>query len=254
MASEFPILEFDPSREALIEPSRVVARADVPEHCVLCFFGDVVAAIGESERARRAGQLRWEHGSHPLYELEMDGRRVLFYQPGVGAPLVVGLAEEVIAKGCRKLIACGGAGVLDGSLAVGRPIVPTAAVRDEGTSYHYLPPGRLVEPSPEAVAAIEAVLRERGIDFVSGTTWTTDAPYRETPGKIERRRAEGCLTVEMEAASLFALARFRGVTLGQVLYAGDDVSGSEWDRRGWQDRRPVREQLFWIAVEACLRL
>jgi uridine phosphorylase len=104
------------------------------------------------------------------------------------------------------------------------------------------------------VAAIEAVLRERGIDFVAGTTWTTDAPYRETPGKIERRRAEGCLSVEMEAASLFALAQFRGVTLGQVLYAGDDVSGSEWDRRGWQDRTPVREQLFWIAVEACLRL
>jgi uridine phosphorylase len=87
-----------------------------------------------------------------------------------------------------------------------------------------------------------------------GKTWTTDAPYRETPARIAARRSEGCIAVEMEAASLLAVAQFRGVVLGQVLYGGDDLSGGEWDDRSWQSRRDVREQLFWLAAEACLGL
>jgi len=132
--------------------------------------------------------------------------------------------------------------------------VPTSAVRDEGTSYHYLPPGREVCPSPAAVAAIEAALNVAGIDYTKGKTWTTDGIYRETADKVARRRAEGCLTVEMEAAAFFAVARFRGVELGQILYGGDDVSGEEWDSRHWHKRASVREKLFWLAADAALRL
>lgn len=118
-----------------------------------------------------------------------------------------------------------------------------------------MPPGREVEPSPQAVAAIEATLQARGVPYLKGKTWTTDAPYRETRGKVASRTDEGCLTVEMEAASFFAVARFRGVLFGHILYGGDDLSGDEWDKRDWNDRRmPVREQLFWLAADACLRL
>ena len=87
-----------------------------------------------------------------------------------------------------------------------------------------------------------------------GKTWMTDAFYRETPAKVARRRAEGCLTVEMEAAAFFAVARFRGVSFAQILYAGDDLSGPEWDSRGWQSRTAIREQVFNLAAEACLRM
>ena len=97
-------------------------------------------------------------------------------------------------------------------------------------------------------------MHERNIPFISGKTWTTDAPYRETQSTIDSRRVEGCLTVEMEAASLIAVAQFREVLLGQVLYAGDDLSGDEWDRRGWQSRKEIRESLFWLAADACLKL
>src|SRR4051794_11398994 len=133
-------------------------------------------------------------------------------------------------------------------------VVPAAAIRDEGTSYHYLPPGREVEPSPEAVAAIEAVLKRHGCAYLTGKTWTTDAIYRETAGKVRRRREEGCLTVEMEAAALFAVARFRCVNLAQVLYGGDDVSGGDWDSRHWDKSTSVRERVFRLAAEACLEL
>lgn len=89
---------------------------------------------------------------------------------------------------------------------------------------------------------------------MTGKTWTTDAPYRETQSMIDARRAEGCLTVEMEAASLIAVAQFRKVLLGQILYAGDDLSGENWDKRGWQSRQEVRENLFWLAADACLEI
>jgi uridine phosphorylase len=111
-----------------------------------------------------------------------------------------------------------------------------------------------VQAEPAGVAALEATLNQRAVPYLVGKTWTTDAFYRETPSKIAARKSEGCLTVEMEAASLLAVAQFRAVTLGQVLYGGDDLSGGEWQHRGWQSRRDVRENLFWLAAEACWRL
>ena len=250
----YPILEFDATAEAVIEPSKVIKPLDAPEHCVLCFFQEVIAGLCKDGRAREIGGDRSEYGVHPLYEIEMEGRRLAVFHPGIGASMAAALFEYVVAIGCRKFIACGGAGVLRRDIATGHIVVPTSAVRDEGTSYHYLPPGREVEPSPEAVAAIEKVLKSHGGDYVVGKTWTTDAFYRETPAKVKLRRSEGCLTVEMEAAALFAVAQFRRVVLGQMLYGGDDVSGEEWDARRWYTRGSARESLFWLAAEACLLL
>jgi uridine phosphorylase len=179
---------------------------------------------------------------------------VALFHPGVGAPLAAGLLEGVIAFGCRDFVICGGAGALESTLAIGHVIVPVSAVRDEGTSYHYLPPAREVEASLEVTAAVERVLDRRGIAYVRGKTWTTDAIFRETRDKIRRRREDGCLTVEMEAAALFAVARFRGARAAAVLYAGDDVGGETHDLRDWTRRTEDRERLFWVAAEACASL
>ncbi len=249
-----PILEFDPQRKAVIEPAEVIPPVEIGRRCVLCFFGEVVEQIAAREGVRRVTASRSEMGLHPIYELTHQGERVAFLQAGVGAPLSAGLLEEAIARGCRTFVACGSAGVLAGEIASGHIVVPIAAVRDEGTSYHYLPPAREVHPSPEAVAAIERVLERHRLPYVVGKTWTTDAFYRETPSKVRRRRDEGCLTVEMEAAALFAVARFREVTLGYILYAGDDVSGEAWDPRDWTRNASLRERLFWLAVEAVLEI
>ena len=252
--ADFPILEHDPARRAVVEPSDHTKPADAPEHCVPCFFKDVIDDLERQGRLKEIAAMGSEMGRHPLYELDADGRRVAVFQPGLTAPFAAAMLEEVICLGSRKFIACGGAGVLDSSIAVGRVMVPTSAVRDEGTSYHYLPPSREVEATPEAVAAIESALRARGVDYLKCKTWTTDAFYRETPTKVELRRSEGCLTVEMEAAAFFAVARFRGVPFGQILYGGDDVSGDEWDKRDWHKRGDIRESLLWLAVESCLLL
>jgi uridine phosphorylase len=249
-----PILEFDPEPIALIEPGRVNQKRDVPEHCVVCFFQEVLEQIIREHPARVIVENRWEDGPHSLYEIEHQGRRLAFFHPGVGAALAAGLLEEVIAFGCRKFIACGGCGVLARDMAVGQLTVIQAAVRDEGVSYHYLPPAREVTAHPLALRALEQELASQGLPYQLGKTWTTDAPYRETPNKIALRRSEGCSVVEMEAAALMAVAQFRGVILGQVVYAGDDLSGDEWDHRGWQSRRDVRQRLFWLAAQACLNM
>jgi len=251
----YPILEFDSDPEAHIEPSRVIRPADVAEACVICFFREVLERVTEEQQAVQRAQIRSEMGVLPVYELLINGQRLTTIQGGVGGPLAVGILEELIALGCRKFIACGGAGVLDSSIAPGAVIIPTSAVRDEGTSYHYLPPGREVAPHPAGVQAIESTLAAHDVPYQMAKTWTTDAIYRETKGRIARRRAEGCATVEMEAASFFAVAQFRGVIFAQLLYGGDDVGGAEWDPRDWvHGRANSREKLFWLAVESALRL
>jgi uridine phosphorylase len=252
---EYPILEFDPSPRAIIEPGEVVAPLDVPEHCVLTFFEEVLRELHQQGKAKIITTHNWADTNRPLYELEFIGRRFAAIHPGVGASLTCGILEEIIARGCQKFIACGGCGVLDQDIDVGGLVIPTAAVRDEGTSYHYLPPEREVRQNPLAVQAIEAVLSSHQIPYRLGKTWTTDAPYRETSAKVQQRKNEGCITVEMEAAAFFAVAAFRGVQFGQILYGGDDVSGlAEWDQRDWHTQFEVREHLFWLAAEACLRL
>jgi len=254
MPEKYPILEYDPAPEGILEPARLIPSIDAPEHCVVCFFREVIRELVDSGQARQIAASKSEIGEHPLYEMEMNGKRLALFHPGIGAPHAAALLEEMIPRGCRKFIACGGCGVLDKQIAVGHVIVPVSAVRDEGTSYHYLPPAREVSASPAGVAAIEKVLKRYQVEYLLTKTWTTDAFYRETPAKASQRKQEGCLVVEMEAAAFFAVAQFRGVTFAQIFYGGDAVIPGEWDGRGWEKRSSIRQRLFWLAAEACLEL
>lgn len=249
-----PILEFDPARTAILNPSPGETVEPVPQRAVLCFFRDVLDDLLAQGRLVEIGRLNSEIGPNPFYRLDAPAGPVLICHPGVGAPLAAAFLEELIAVGARRFIACGGCGVLRPEIAAGHPVVLRSAVRDEGVSYHYLPPAREVPASPQAVAVLESVLRERGIPYMSGKTWTTDAIYRETAARRELRVAEGCDVVEMEAAAFFAVAQFRGVVFGQVVYGGDLVMPEGWDYRAWNHRTDDRRLLFEIALEAGSRL
>ena len=220
-ARPFPILEHDPSPTAIIEPRRIYKRIDIPRHCVLCFFQDVIDDLVLNGCAREIDHDSSEVGRHPVYEVEIGGKRLAVVHPRVGAAMAAAMLDRTIARGARKFIACGGAGVLDSKIAVGHIVVPNSAVRDEGTSYHYLPPAREVAPHPRALAAIEKTLRKNGMEYIVAKTWTTDGLFRETRARMLARKREGCLTVEMEAAAFFAVAQFRRVQFGQILYGGE---------------------------------
>ncbi len=180
MQKPYPILEYDPNPDAVIRPERLIQPIDAPEHCVICFFQEVIAGLAQSGKARQIAVQKSEIGEHPVYELDVAGRRLAVFHPGVGAPLAAGLLEEVICLGPSKFIACGGCGVLNREIVAGHIIVPVSAVRDEGTSYHYLPPSREVTASSEGVAAIASVLAHHSVPYLTGKTWTTDAIFRET--------------------------------------------------------------------------
>ena len=251
----YPILEFAPDPRAALSPEKFhQPRADMPARGVLCFFHDVIAHLASSGLLTEIMSLRSEMGQHPVYRFTTPAGEVALMHPGIGAPLAAGCMEELIALGVRTFVACGGAGVLDSAIAVGTVLVPTAAVRDEGTSYHYLPPAREVAVAPAVVAGIAAGLSARRVPYQKVKTWTTDAFYRETAGRIARRRAEGCACVEMETSALCAVAQLRGVQFGQLLYGGDDVGGADWDARGWKGQWTVREKLTELAAEIALSL
>ena len=254
MATTYPILEFDDEREAVIEPSKVIRHRDVPERCIICYFPRTIEHVRQQLALRPLRPVKCVMGEIPVYSGTYEGQKLVILPGAVGAPLAAGCLEEIIARGGRKFIVCGSAGVLDRSIESGNIVVPTSALRDEGTSYHYLPPSREVHPTPGAVEAVFETLKAHGCRYFTGKTWTTDAFYRETRSRITRRRGEGCVTVEMEAAAYFAVAQFRGVQLAQLLYGSDDVSGAEWDSRKMGKENSVREALFWLGLNACLRL
>ena len=250
--SGHPLFEFEESQTAVINPPMRRRVENFPELAVACWFGDV-------QRKRFAGQdpiyrIPFEHGDHEVHVVEHLGKRIAVFNPGVGAPAAATSLEDIIGLGATKIIGCGGAGIVKQGFDVGHIIVPTGAVRDEGTSHHYQPVDVAVVPHPLAVDAIDAELSDAGVPHDKGLTWTTDAIFRETPEKVARRRDEGCISVEMEASAMFAVAMFRGAVYGQLLYAGDDVSAQTWDHRHWEKQTSVRERVLELALNAVCRL
>ena len=199
-------------------------------------------------------RLHSEMGPASLWEIEHRGVRLGVFHPGVGAPLAGAMLEQVIARGVRGVIACGGAGALIPELVMGHAVVLTGAVRDEGTSFHYLPAGRVVsaDPGPAQSPGRRAQRRRRRDDarpeLVNGRHLPRD------PGRVSRRVEEGCLVVEMEASALMAIARYRSIPFGEVVMAGDSLAGREWEHRGWMTAESARRQLFASAAAAAVAL
>ncbi|MAT45221.1 MAG: hypothetical protein CL609_23075 [Anaerolineaceae bacterium] len=256
-SNEIPLLEFDSTSRAILNPDAFLQPNQIPERLVLCFFGDVIRSQLETGKLTHRYSLRSEMGEHPIYIYHDDafpGEDIAVLQPGVGAPLAVGMLEEAIQLGTRFAIACGGCGVLDDHVDVGHPFIVSSAVRDEGTSFHYLEPSREAFPHPDAVRVLEETLRENEIIYNLSKTWTTDAIYRETVKRREKRLEEGCEVVEMEASAFFAVAQFRQIKFGQILYGGDLVKPEGWDGREWVSRVSSRRLLFDLAVSAVRKL
>ena len=113
-------------------------------------------------------------------------------------------------------------------------LVPRRALRDEGTSYHYLPPSRYIDLNPQVLHCIERTFKKWNIPYLECMTWTTDGFYRETREKVAHRRQEGCMTVEMECAALAACARFRNIAFGQILFTADTLADMDaYHERNW---------------------
>ena len=196
--------------EALLREARRqrgIGMGPVPEVCILDPDGDIVRHLRATGSARP--HRHWACYHTELYEFERDGERFGIVGCAVGASFAVLIAEELFASGCRLLLSMTSAGQI---LPVPTPpyyIVIERALRDEGTSYHYLAPADYSEADPTLARLAGDALLKAGIAAATGTSWTTDAPFRETREAIEMAERAGILAVEMEAAALYAFAKVR---------------------------------------------
>ena len=148
---------------------------------------------------------------------------------GVGAPAAVVCLEMCVALGARRVVVVGYAGALQPGLEPGGVLLCDRALWDEGTSYHYLPAGAEARAHPELLDACRRALAASEIDAVTGTCWTTDAPFRETEAEVREMQAAGELAVEMELAAVYAAAQVRGVAAAGLCVVSDSLCKLEWD-------------------------
>ncbi|EOU2475602.1 nucleoside phosphorylase [Campylobacter coli] len=167
-------------------------------------------------------------------------------QTPVGSAAAVQVLEYLIAAGVTKIISVGSCGVLE-DIPENRFLIPVSALRDEGTSYHYLPPSREVEISKAGINAIESALSQKNIPYWEVKTWTTDGFYRETVEMVQYRKEEGCQVVEMECSALAACAKFRKVTWAMLLFSADTLA----DPHKYQEREWGKTSIS-IALELAL--
>ncbi|MCP5042167.1 MAG: nucleoside phosphorylase [bacterium] len=183
---------------------RGLAPHRVPAGCVLDFDGEIVEHLISAGRAQLDRD--WPCFHTRLYRCTSAAGEFGIVGGSVGAPFAVLIAEELFATGCEALVSIGSAGLLATGHEPPFFVMIDRAVRDEGTSYHYLTPAAYVETDRQALTLVQAALEQAGIHVLRETTWTTDAPFRETPSRIAAYRDQGVLAVEMEAAALLSFA------------------------------------------------
>lgn len=221
---------FDDASEEIIRAGHVTAPHDgFPDTVIATYSRSKFASLLERYPGEVIATLNTACAAIPIYRVEAEGASFAAYLSLIGGPAAAGIMEEVIGLGGRRFLFYGSCGVLDREILSGHIAVPTAAYRDEGTSYHYLAPAPYIDiPSAGRLARI---LDELDAPYHLTRAWTTDAIYRETRANMEKRKAEGCRVVEMECASTAAVAQFRGVEFYQFLFGADSLDGEEWDPR-----------------------
>ena len=251
------LTEFDPERKAVINPDLIHTPVPgFPETVVSIFSHHLFETIVEFLGGKEIAGTKDVDGHWPVYEVNYKGKRFAMYKARLGAPACVGSFEDIIPMGAKRIILLGNCGVLDKSIEDCGIIIPTRAIRDEGTSFHYAPPSDYIDVNHKYIPEFIEVLKACGYPYVMGVTWTTDAFYRETRGKVAKRKEMGAICVEMECSAMQAMCDFRGVEFFQFLYAGDNLDHSTWDPRSLSgtSRLEDKEKIAMLAFELACKI
>ncbi|WP_423214405.1 nucleoside phosphorylase [Streptococcus equinus] len=224
--------QFDPTKTAIINPKDVVANLpDFPKTVVTCFARATFARILADVPHRQIAKTSVANLEIPIYELEFKGQKIGFFNSYVGASGCVAILEDIIAMGAENLLIFGTCGVLDSNIKETSIIIPSAAIRDEGTSYHYAPAGQEISLNVRHRNLFKEFLEQKNISYTEGKVWTTDGIYRETQQKMAKRKAQGAIAVDMECSAIAALADFRNINHFQFFYSADNLDTESWDPR-----------------------
>lgn len=249
--------EYDETLNSTFDPYEVENVIEgFPKTGVTCFskklFDQLVSRFGGVEIALSSNG----NGKTPIYKINYDGKDLALFMSRVGAPACIVQYEELFAMGLERIIVFGTCGVLDKSIDDLAVIIPDSAIRDEGTSYHYLKSAREITVNPKYKKEFIKLLKEHNYSYVTGKVWTTDAPYRETRKKVLARKEEGCICVDMECSAISALAKFRDKEVFQFFYAADNLDSAKWDKRslGSNEKLSDKEMIGLLAIKFAISL
>lgn len=244
---------FDPQSRPIISLQDIYGeKKHLADVCIVTFSKAIFDTVLAERDCTRIAQIGACNGCVPIYAFPYQGKTVAFYLSPIGA---TGAAEDVAEAnqltGAQKFIMFGSAGSLDPEKTANRFVIPTHAYRDEGMSYHYAPPADYIAVKNSAV--IRAVFEELKLPFAEGKTWTTDAILRETVGQMKKRKAEGCIAVEMEIAGVQAVCDFYGLELYTFLVTGDVLSEDSYSTGTLHDANNNIDK-FRLALELAARI
>lgn len=221
---------FDDAKKAIINPEDLVAAIpDFPEIVVSCFARATFKRMLKRYKYRLLTKTSVANLDIPIYELDYHGRKLA-------------VLEDLVAMGMKKLILFGTCGILEEQVKETSIIVPTIAVRDEGTSFHYAPAQNEISVNDRTLAKFLTYLQAENISFSKGKVWTTDGIYRETIIKMKARKQEGCLAVDMECSAVAAWGQFREIAVCQFFYAADHLSEERWHPRSLGNEADLDEK------------
>lgn len=247
---------FDKTTKPLLTPEAFYGRHEaVEEVCVITFSCEVRDWVLANMKCEKVAVIGSANGGYPIYMTEWKGKKVYFYMTLVTAPGAATCLEEArCLTGCKKYIIFGSCGSLDSSRTDGKMIVPTECYRDEGLSYHYVPASDYI--GMRGWNQVADFMDRQQVPYVTGRTWTTDGIYRETAGKAERMRKDGCVCVEMELAGLQAVCEYHDLSLYAFLFSSDCLGEKEWhnDILGKPQEADVQTKCFLLAMDLAAEL
>lgn len=249
--------EFDECKISTFDPYEVEnVIPNFPKIGITCFSKKLMDRYVEIFKGEKIADISNANGKNPIYKIKYKNIELALFMSPVGAPSCTVAYEELLAMGLEKLIMFGTCGVLDREIKDLAIIIPTSAIRDEGTSYHYMKSSDEILVNEEYKEDFINILEQNNVSYVEGKAWTTDAPYRETRAKVLKRKEQGCICVDMECSSMNAVAKFRNKTLFQFFYAADNLDSAKWDQRslGNDDRLAEKEKIIYFALELALKM
>ena len=224
----------------------------MPEIAITCYSHVLFDKIIEKYQGEVIGELDYTDTVKKIYRIEYKGKRYAMFMMSVGAPAAATCIEDVHAMGANKFIVFGNCGVLDKNVADLAIIIPNKAIRGDGLSYHYIEDSLFIDINKKYSNVFKRILNNKGYSYVEGTTWTTDAFYRETKEKVIKMKNNGAICVEMEAAALQAVCDFRGIDLMTFFYAADNLDNDYWEKRSLSGNERVEDKI--LVMELALEL
>ncbi len=249
--------EFDKEKISKINPNDVEKNIpNFPSIGITCFSKDLIDRYVKIFNGEKIAHVTNTNGEIPIYKISYNDVDIALFMSAVGAPACVVEYEEITALGLEKLIMFGTCGSLDNSIKDLAIIIPTSAIRDEGTSYHYMESSNEIEVNKKYRDDFIHILNTNNVTYKEGKVWTTDALYRETENKILKRKSDGCICVDMECSAINAVANFRDKELFQFFYAADNLDSSKWDIRSLANTKKLdeKEKIIYLALELAVKM